>query len=92
MSKVQRIKLRRDRNYICKYVIGDLVVVTFDKYGKHTFIGEVEEVSENMHDLDGVWISVLPVKEFNSDATAKRMIKEKIRCIVPLKDIRDLPN
>lgn len=92
MSKVQRIKLRRDRNYICKYVIGDLVVVTFDKYGKHTFVGEVEEISENMHDLDGIWISVLPVKEFNSDATAKRMIKEKIRCIVPPKDIRDLPN
>ena len=45
-----------------------------------------------MHDLEGVWISVLPVKEFNSDETAKRMIREQIRCMVPLKDIRDLPN
>lgn len=91
-DKKPRIKISQDRTKICKYCIGDLVVVTFDKYGKHTFIGEVEEVAENMHALDGVWISVLPVKEYNSDETAKRMIREKIRCMVPLKDIRDLPN
>ena len=92
MGKEQRIKITQDRTRICKYCIGDLVVVTFDKYGKHTFMGEVEEVAENLNDLDGVWISVLPVKEFNSDETAKRMIREKILCMVPLKDIRDLPN
>ena len=92
MSKIQRIKISQDRTKICKYCIGDLVVVTFNKYGKHTFIGEVEEVAENMHDLEGVWISVLPVKEFDSDETAKRMIREHIRCMVHLKDIRDLPN
>ena len=91
-EKQQRIKISQDRTKICKYYIGDLVVVTFNKYGKHTFIGEVEEVAENMHALDGVWISVLPVKEFDSDETAKRMIREQIRCMVPLKDIRDLPN
>lgn len=91
-NKQPRIKISKDRTKICKYCIGDLVVVTFDKYGKHTFIGEVEEVAENMHGLDGVWISVLPVKDFNSDETAKRMIREQIRCMVPLKDIRDLPN
>jgi len=91
-EKQQRIKISQDRTKICKYCIGDLVVVTFNKYGKHTFIGEVEEVAENMHALDGVWISVLPVKEFDSDETAKRMIKEQVRCMVPLKDIRDLPN
>ena len=88
----QRIKISRDRTKICKYILGDLVLVTFRKYGVHTFIGEVEEVAENMHGLDGIWISVLPVKEFNSDDTAKRMIKEQIRCMVPLKDISDLPN
>lgn len=92
MEKKQRIKISQDRTKICKYCIGDLIVVTFNKYGKHTFIGEVEEVVENMHDLEGVWISVLPVKEFNSDETAKRMIREQIRCMVPLKDIGDLPN
>lgn len=91
-EKQQRIKISQGRTKICKYCIGDLVVVTFNKYGKHTFIGEVEEVAENMHALDGVWISVLPVKEFDSDETAKRMIREQIRCMVPLKDIRDLPN
>ena len=67
-------------------------MVTFNKYGKHTFIGEVEEVAENMHDLEGVWISALPVKEYYSDEIAQRMIREQIRCMVPLKDIRDLPN
>lgn len=92
MEKQQRIKISQDRTKICKYCIGDLVVVTFNKYGRHTFIGEVEEVAENMHELDGVWISVLPVKEYNSDETAKRMIRERIRCMVPLKDIKDLPN
>lgn len=91
-DKQPRIKISQDRTKICKYCIGDLVVVTFNKYGKHTFIGEVEEVAENMHNLEGVWISVLPIKEFNSDKTAKRMIREQIRCMVPLKDIRDLPN
>ena len=92
MQKEPRIKISRDRTKICKYIIGDLVVVTFNKYGKHTFIGEVEEVCENMHSLDGIWISVLPVKEYYSDETARRMIKDQIRCMVPLKDIRDLPN
>ena len=92
MEKKQRIKISQDPTKICKYCIGDLVVVTFNKYGKHTFIGEVEEVAENMHDLEGVWISVLPVKEYYSDEIAQRMIREQIRCMVPLKDIRDLPN
>lgn len=92
MEKKQRIKISQDRTKICNYCIGDLVVVTFNKYGKHTFIGEVEEVAENMHDLEGVWISVLPVKEYYSDEIAQRMIREQIRCMVPLKDIRDLPN
>lgn len=91
-TKKSRIKISQDRDHICKYIIGDLVVVTSNKYGKHTFIGEIEEISENYHALDGVWISVLPIKEFNSDETAKRMIRDKIRCMVPLKDIRDLPN
>ena len=92
MGKPQRIKIFQDRTKICKYNIGDLVVVTFDKYYKHIFLGEVEEMAENMYDLDGVWISVLPVREYNSDETAKRMIREKIRCMVPLKYISDLPN
>ena len=92
MSKQQRIKISKDRNIICNYIVGDLVLVSFNKYGKHTFIGEIEEISENYHGLQGIWISILPVKEYQSDETAKRMIAEKIRCIVPLKDIQDLPN
>ena len=89
---MKRIKISKDRTNICKYVIGDLVIVNFNKYGKHTFIGEIEEISENMHSLQGIWISVLPIKEFNSDDVAIKMIKNKIRCIVPLKDIQSIPN
>ena len=62
MDKPQRIKISQDRTKICKYCIGDLAAVIFDNYCKHAFTGEAEEVVENMHDLDGVWISVLPVK------------------------------
>ena len=92
MENTKRIKISKDRVSICKYVVGDLVVVNFNKYGKHTFIGEIEEISENLHGLKGIWISVLPVSEYKSDDTAKQMIKERIRCLVPLKDISDLPN
>ena len=83
--------MSQDRTRICKYCIGDLALVTFNKYGKHTFIGEAEEVAENMHGLEGVWISVLPFQEFHSDKIAKRIIHDKIRCMIPLKDISDLP-
>lgn len=75
---------------MCKYILGDMVLVNFNKYGKHTFIGKIEEISENMHSLDGIWISVLPIKEWNSDETSKRMIDEKIRCIVPLNCIKGI--
>lgn len=92
MSVNSRIKISKDRNIICKYIVGDLVIATFNKYGQHTFIGEIEEISENYHGLKGVWISILPIKEYNSDETALKMIKEKIRCIVPLKDVAELPN
>ena len=88
----KRVKISRDRTTICKYIIGDQVLVVFNKYGTHTFIGEIEEISENMHALEGVWVSVLPVKEYNSDETAKKMIRDQTRCMVPLKDIKDLPN
>ena len=92
MTKVQRIKTSSDRTDMCKYVLGDLVVVTFYKYGKHHFIGKIEEISENMHGLEDIWASILPISEYRSDDVAKRMISEKIRCLVPLEDIRELPN
>ena len=92
MTKVQRIKTSNNKTDMCKYKLGDLVAVTFYKYGKHHFIGKVEEISENMHGLEGIWVSILPVSEYRSDDIAKRMISEKIRCLVPLKDIKELPN
>ena len=89
---MKMIKISKDRNVLCKYILGDTVIVTFNKYGSHTFIGEIEEISQDYHGLKGIWISVLPIKEYKSDEIAKRMIKDKIRCMVPLKDIRDIPN
>ena len=92
MNTNKRIKVSKDRTSICKFIVGDLVIVKFNKYGKHLFIGEIEEISQNCHNLEGIWISILPVKEYKSDETARKMIKEKIRCIVPIKDIEELPN
>ena len=92
MNTNKRIKVSKDRTSICKFIVGDLVIVKFNKYGKHTFIAEIEEISENYHGLPGIWISVLPIKSYKSDETAKRMIADKIRCIVPLEDVQDLPN
>lgn len=92
MSKVQRMKTSNDRTDMCEFIIGDLVIATFHKYGKHRFIGKVEEISENMHGLEGIWISILPVSEYQSDTIAKRMISEKIRCLIPLEDVKELPS
>ena len=88
----KRIKISNNRSDICKYIVGDIVIVVFNKYGTHSFIGKIEEISENCHGLPGIWISVLPIREYNSDETARKMIQDKIRCIVPIKDIRELPN
>ena len=88
--KKQRIKQTSDRTDMCKFIRGDYVIVTFRKYGKHTFVGEVEEISENMHGLDGIWVSVLPIKDYRSDSIARRMINERIRCLVPLEDVKEL--
>lgn len=50
----------------------------------------LSERKKNMLALEGVWIPVLQVREYNSDETARQMIREKIHCMVPLKDIKDL--
>ena len=91
-TKEQRIKISQDRTYICRYCVGDEVIVIFRKYGNHKFVGRITEVCENLHGLDGIWISAIPVKEYESDDVAKRMILNKVGVMVPLKDIRDLPN
>ena len=91
-SKQPRFKISKDRSTICKYIVGDFVLVTFNKYGKHTFVGQIEEISENAHGLDGIWLSILPIGEYKSDETAKKMIENKTRCLVPLKDVKELPN
>ena len=87
-----KIKISQDRTRICKYCVGDIVVIIFRKYGIHKFIGEITEVCENMHGLEGVWISAIPIKEYDSDDIAKRMIQNKVGVMVPLKDVKDLPN
>lgn len=93
MDKQQRIKISQDRTKICKYCIGDRVIAIFRKYGVKKFEAEVTEVCENMHGLDGVWISVIPLKALDStDKKAQMYVDQKIGIMVPLKDIKDLPN
>lgn len=92
-TKEPRIKISQDRTRICKYCIGDRVIVSFRKYGVKKFEAEVTEVCENMHGLDGVWISVLPLKALDpTDKTAQMYVDQKIGIMVPLKDVRDLLN
>ena len=91
--KEPRIKISQDRTRICKYCIGDRVIIIFRKYGVKQFEAEVTEVCENMHGLDGVWISALPLKALDpTDKKAQRYVDEKIGIMVPLKDVRDLYN
>ena len=46
-----------------------------------------------MHGLEGVWISVLPLKALDpTDQTAQMYVDQKIGIMVPLKDVRDLLN
>ena len=69
-----RIKISKDRTAICNYIVGDQVVVSFNKYGRHTFIGLIEEISEDYHGLEGIWISILPVKEFINGCNSKIIV------------------
>ena len=78
-TKEPRIKISQDRTRICKYCIGDRVIVSFRKYGVKKFEAEVTEVCENMHGLDGVWISVMPLKALDpTDKTAQMYVDQKI--------------
>ena len=93
MSTKPRIKISQDRTYICKYCIGDRVIAIFRKYGVHKYEAEITEVCENMHGLDGVWISIKPIRAIEpSDEIAQRTVREGFGLMVPLKDIRDLLN
>lgn len=92
-TKEPIIKISRDRTRICKCCIGDRAIVSFRKYGIKKFETEGTEVFENMHGLDGVWISVLPLKALDpTDKTGQMYVDQKIGIMLPLKDDRDLLN
>ena len=92
-TKEPRIRISQDRARIYKYCIGDREIVSFRKYGVKKFEAEVTEVCENMHELEEVWIRVLPLKELDpTDQTAQMYVDQKIGIMVPLKDVRDLLN
>ncbi len=80
----------KDKEFECGFNVGDEVIVIFRKYGIHKFIGIITEICTNMHDLEGVWISAKPVKEYESDEIAKKMILNKVGVMVPLEDVREL--
>lgn len=61
--------------------VGDKVYALFRKYGKRYFIGNIVEISENEHGLDGVWVSVDVLKTIQGEPLLYHHL------IVPISDI-----
>ncbi len=72
----------------CRFCVGDNVEAIFMKYGEHKFIGVITGIHTNIKSLNGVWISVLPMKEEENDEISKLLVSNKIEVMVPLKNIR----
>ncbi len=88
-----RLKVSQDRTEICKYCVGDKVIAIFRKYGIHKFEAIITEIGVNMHGLDGVWVSIKPLKAIDpNDWMAVRHAEMNIGMLVPLKDIKELLN
>lgn len=55
------------------------MIVSFRKYGVKKFGAEVAEVCENMHGLEEVWISVLPLKALDpTHKTAQMYVAKRL--------------
>lgn len=66
---------------------GDIVKAKFRKYGVHSIIGEVFEVSTDEHALEGTWVSIRVNGGDLKDRQVQWMIANKINCMVPIKDV-----
>lgn len=68
--------------------VGDRVTAIFRKYGRHTVIGEVAEISTDEHGLPGTWVSIQVSGGDTSDKQVIWMIQNSIRVLVPIKDVK----
>ena len=67
--------------------IGDKVKAIFRKYGKHTVIGEVFEISTDEHALEGTWVSIRVTGGDMTDKSVAYMVANRINIMVPIKDV-----
>ena len=88
-----RFKISQDRTEVCQYCVGDRVIAVFRKYGIHKYEAVITEVCENAHGLEGVWISIKPLKALDpTDTSAKMHVDMNIGMMLPLKDIKGFAN
>ena len=67
--------------------VGDKVKAIFRKYGKHTVIGEVFEISTDEHALEGTWVSIRVTGGDMTDKSVAYMVANRINVMVPIKDV-----
>ena len=67
--------------------IGDKVKAIFRKYGKHTVIGEVFEISTDEHALEGTWVSIRVTGGDMTDKSVAYMVANRINVMVPVSDV-----
>ena len=67
--------------------IGQKVKAIFRKYGKHTVIGEVFEISTDEHALEGTWVSIRVTGGDMTDKSVAYMVANRINVMVPVRDV-----
>lgn len=67
--------------------IGDKVKAIFRKYGRHTVIGEVFEISTDEHALEGTWVSIRVTGGDMTDKSVAYMVANRINVMVPVRDV-----
>jgi len=70
--------------------LGDKVKAIFRKYGKHTVIGEVWEISTDEHPLSGTWVSIRVSGGDMSDKHVSWMVANKMNVMVPVSDVMEI--
>ena len=70
--------------------VGQIVKAIFRKYGKHTVIGEVFEISTDEHALKGTWVSIKVTGGDTSDKQVSWMVANRINVLVPASDVLEV--
>ena len=70
--------------------VGQIVKAIFRKYGKHTVIGEVFEISTDEHALKGTWVSIKVTGGDMSDKQVSWTVANRINVLVPASDVLEV--